>query len=116
MYYSDTNLRNIYTCNNNEYKSNIIHNYEKDGPDGSTIDNNDNYYSCLWGGSRIDIFDNFILKKSIQLDFKYPTCCCFGGKDMDRLFVTSASQENQKGYFSIIKLDTQGIKEETIKI
>jgi hypothetical protein len=38
-------------------KETIINTYSDVNPDGATIDEMDNYYSCLWGGSRIDIYN-----------------------------------------------------------
>jgi len=92
-------------------------------PDGATVDTQDRYYSCLWGGERIDVFD-FSAKAFSDYEFKtiasaddisfekhsvtslykysiplpgieYPTCACFGGPNLDRLFVTSASIEDK---------------------
>ena len=85
MYHSDSLKGEIYQNNNLFYK------YENISPDGATVDDYDNYYSCLWGGSRIDIFNEFKLDRSINLSVTYPTCCCFGGSVMDKLFITSAS-------------------------
>ena len=112
MYYSDTSKKSIYQYKNNE--STLIKKYEGEGPDGSTIDSKDRYYSCLWGGSKIDIFDRCELIESINLDVKAPTCCCFGGQYMNKLFITSAAINGDKGYINILDRDIPGIKEHLI--
>lgn len=85
MYYSDSLSGKLF------YDNNLFFEYKNICPDGSCVDSLNKYYSCLWGGSRIDIFINQKLNKSINLPVKYPTCCCFGGKEMNKLFITSAS-------------------------
>ena len=109
MYYSDTSIKTIFKSNNG---AKIIKKYDDVGPDGSTIDSNDNYYSCLWGGSRIDLFNNDEFYKSINLDCKFPTCCCFGGENMNKLMITSA-YDNDKDNGSPVILNTEfsGLKE-----
>jgi sugar lactone lactonase YvrE len=32
------------------------------------------------------------IDRTIDLPVSYPTCCCFGGENLDRLYVTSASE------------------------
>ena len=58
---------------------------------------NDKYYSCLWGGSRIDIYEKQKLIDNIDLSVKYPTCCCYGGINMNKMFITSASILDNSG-------------------
>ena len=113
MYHSDSLKGEIFKNNKLFYK------YENIGPDGSTVDSKDNYYSCLWGGSRIDIFNKFKSDKSIVLKVKYPTCCCFGGKDLNKLFITSASildNSGKNGFLTIENSNLIGINENTIVI
>ena len=88
MYHSDSLNGKVYFNGIN------IKTYEGIGPDGSCVDENDNYYSCLWGGSKIDIFKNQKVIDNISLPVKYPTCCCFGE---DKMFITSASILNNSG-------------------
>ena len=114
MYYSDTTEKSIYKIVNNSSK--LIHKYQHEGPDGSTIDMKNRYYSCLWGGHRIDIFKDDKVSESIDLEFACPTCCCYGGINMDRLFITSAYCNKNKGYINVIETDYIGIKESIIKL
>ncbi len=86
------------------------------GPDGSTIDENDLYYSCMWGESRLTIYDDLKFVSDIHLPFQFPTCCCFGGLYLDRLLITSASSFHDKGYLKLIKMNNSGIKETKVRI
>ena len=114
MFFSDTTDKTIYMINNNLTK--IVHKYDYEGPDGSTFDINDNYYSCLFGGSRIDIFQESKITKSIKLQFINPTCCCFGGENMNKLFITSSYDNINKGNLNIYNFDSIGIKSSIISI
>ena len=90
MYWSDSLSGKLY------FDNNIINEYNDMSPDGGYVDENDNYYSCLWGGSKIDIYKNNKIYNNIFLPVEYPTCCCYGGSDMNKLFITSASILNNK--------------------
>ena len=93
MYYSDSLSGDLF------YNNKIINHYEtkNETPDGSCIDKDNKYYSCIWGGSRIDVYDNLQIKDKIKLPFLNPTCCCYGGKENDKLFITSSSIIDSKG-------------------
>lgn len=94
MYFSDSHSREIYSfdyTNENPDCRNLLYKSPDDStPDGATIDNNDTLYSCQWGGSKILGFNNNKVKE-ISLPIRYPTSCCFGGKDMNIFFITSSS-------------------------
>ena len=90
MYWSDSLDRKLY------YENELIKEYEDMTPDGAYINEKDEYYSCLWGGSRIDIYRDKKIYDNIVLPVEYPTCCCCGGNDMNKLFVTSASVLNKE--------------------
>lgn len=110
MYYADSLQKTIYKYDTN---NTVIHSYNDYCPDGSTIDINNNYYSCLWEGYGIDIFNNDIKEDYLSLPCKFTTCCCFGGENMNKLFVTSAyNNTNDCGNIHVLDLhDTTGIKE-----
>lgn len=113
MFYSDTSKKTIYRKVNDGTE--IVNKYEDVGPDGSTIDSSNNYYSCLWGGSRIDIYNNGKYLDKINLNCKKPTCCCFGSQDMNKLFITSAYESDiDNGSPQIISTNFIGIKEPVI--
>ena len=62
-------------------------------PDGSCVDAD----GCLWnaeygGGRLVRYTPRGTIDRTIALPAVNPTCCCFGGKDLDTLYVTTASQ------------------------
>jgi sugar lactone lactonase YvrE len=67
---------------------------ENDGhPDGMTVDSEGNLWVCFWDGwclRRISP-DGEVVEK-IGMPVQRPTSCCFGGPNLDRLYVTSASK------------------------
>lgn len=61
-------------------------------PDGMTGDADGCLWVAHWDGGRISRFDpEGQLERSIALPASRITSCCFGGPDLDRLFVTSAA-------------------------
>lgn len=65
----------------------------KDGvPDGLCIDSNDNLWIAIWGGHRVENRDGKTgeLIGIIEVDATNVTCCCFGGNNMDELFITTS--------------------------
>lgn len=60
-------------------------------PDGMVIDSEDCFWIAMWGGAKVIRFDNDG-KKITEIRFPVPdvTSCCFGGKDLDILIVTSS--------------------------
>ena len=94
---SDKKIKNLVVNDNNTFQLQ------------ATESKDDKYYSCLWGGSRIDIFKDKKLHDSIALDVKNPTCCCFGGPNLNKLMVTSA-----QGPLTLLDMDINGIKETPI--
>ena len=59
--------------------------------DGATVDAEGCYWVTIPFKGRIDRFDpSGRLIKSISMPTDLPTCCEFGGKDLDTLFVTTA--------------------------
>jgi len=60
-------------------------------PDGSCVDAD----GCLWnatyaGGQIVRYRPDGRVDRVIDLPVSHPTCCCFGGADLDVMFVTSA--------------------------
>jgi sugar lactone lactonase YvrE len=75
-------------------------------PDGLTIDSEGNVWSAMWDGWCVIRFNpkgEETLR--IPLPVQRPTSCTFGGRDLDTLYITSASvglseEEIQKSFFS----------------
>ena len=62
-------------------------------PDGSTVDAEGYIWNAQWGASQVVRYSpageiDFILPLSVS----QPTCVAFGGPQLDRLFITSATQ------------------------
>jgi sugar lactone lactonase YvrE len=66
---------------------------EADGhPDGMTVDSHGNLWVCFWDGWCIRrISAEGEVTETIGMPVQRPTSCCFGGPDLDKLYVTSAS-------------------------
>ena len=64
-------------------------------PDGMSIDENGKLWVALWNGGAITQWDPETgeLLQKIELPAKNVSSCCFGGPDMDILFITTASQD-----------------------
>ena len=70
-------------------------------PDGGAVDQDGNIWLAIWGGACIHKYspDAQLLEK-VELRALQPTSCAFGGRDMNELLITTA---------------TEGITEEQIK-
>jgi len=61
-------------------------------PDGLTVDDEGFVWSVHWDGWRVTRYDpEGVVASVIALPVPRPTSCAFGGKLLDRLYVTSAS-------------------------
>jgi sugar lactone lactonase YvrE len=61
-------------------------------PDGMAIDENDNLWVCMWGGSAVCCFDPLtgVLIERILVPAKNVTSCAFTGESMNELYITTA--------------------------
>ncbi|MFZ9789760.1 MAG: SMP-30/gluconolactonase/LRE family protein [Candidatus Nanopelagicales bacterium] len=67
-----------------QFDSNII-------PDGMCVDSEDGLWIAFWDGSEVRRYDEkFKLSEKITFPVKNTTSCCFAGKDLEQLIVTSA--------------------------
>jgi len=65
---------------------------EEGQPDGMTVDGEGGLWVCHWGGWRVSRFlPDGRRERSVALPVPQVTSCCFGGKDLRTLFVTTAS-------------------------
>lgn len=65
---------------------------EKGRPDGAAVDAEGFYWSAQFAGQRIIRFaPDGTIDREIETPVQRPTMCAFGGKDLDILYVTSAT-------------------------
>lgn len=63
-------------------------------PDGMTLDSEGCLWSCHFGGWRITRYSpDGKVDRMIPMPISSPTSCCFGGKDLKTLFITSAKRD-----------------------
>ena len=66
---------------------------DKGNPDGSCIDADGRIWNARFEGGRIQSYDeDAVPGPAITLPVSQVTCCCFGGLDLDRLFITTARE------------------------
>ena len=60
-----------------------------------TIDHQGMLWIALWGGGAVSRWNPLTgeLLEKYELPVQNVSSCCFGGKDMDLLFITTASQD-----------------------
>ena len=63
-------------------------------PDGMCIDADDRLWLAIWGGSRIECHDAKTgeMLAVVHVPAIHTTSCCFCGKDLDTLFITTAGE------------------------
>ncbi|WOE33380.1 MULTISPECIES: SMP-30/gluconolactonase/LRE family protein [unclassified Acinetobacter] len=136
LYFSDSKYQHIYRYKLDSSTGNIISNKELlsnykythqanysnlayiDAPDGATFDTQNNYWSAQYNQSTIlcmDINQNIHLK--YKLSAQHPTKIIFGGKNMNILFVTTASVQHNdiaqfpdSGKLLMAETSLQGVK------
>jgi len=95
------------------------------GPDGSCVDAEGFIWNAVWRGGEAPGCVNRIDPKSGKIvctvelpdNSSQTTCCCFGGPDLDVLFISSAShgreicEEPNAGSIYAVKLDVKGLHE-----
>ncbi len=69
-------------------------------PDGMTLDSNDDLWIALWGGNKVIHIDKET--KNIVSEIPVPcpkaSCCAFGGKDLNELYITTAAMTDTEEY------------------
>lgn len=84
-------------------------------PDGATVDAEGCYWLAAVRGGRVDRFTpEGVLERSIEMPVTMPTRPMFGGRDLDRLFVTSIRVDGEPlsgGLFVVDGLGCKGIPE-----
>lgn len=85
-------------------------------PDGFAMDSEDNIWLGLWDGNAIlEIKKDGSYGEKIEVPAKKASCCCFAGKELDDLIITTASKDDEKeyplsGYTFVEKMKVKGKK------
>jgi sugar lactone lactonase YvrE len=97
MYFSDTVGRKIHAYNftpqGRPENRRLFAELSADAgyPDGLCVDAADHVWGAHWGGSRITRYrPDGSIERVLKMPVPRPTSCCFGGPELDILFVTSA--------------------------
>jgi sugar lactone lactonase YvrE len=99
----------------------IRHDVKGGHPDGITVDREGCIWIAFWGGWCIRRFaPSGECLRSIRLPVQQPSSCAFGGRDLERLFVTSAREtlaeddlrmQPSAGGLFVLEAGVQGIAE-----
>ena len=101
LYFADTPTRSIqripYDVSTGKLGSPIVFlqlSSEEEGyPDGSCVDANGSIWNARFNGFRVQqVFANGSGGLRIDLPVPQVTCACFGGPDLDRLYITTARE------------------------
>ena len=72
---------------------------EKGSPDGMCVDRDGNLWIAMWGGYQVIGLDS--CRKEVFQRIPVPdenvSCCAFGGRELNQLFITTASNEKGEG-------------------
>lgn len=101
MYYCDTTQPHILCCDYDADSATVANSRifvtlpaESGCADGSTVDSEGCLWNAQWGGAQVARFTpEGELALTVRLPTRNPTCPAFGGRRLDRLYVTSARQE-----------------------
>jgi len=94
-------------------------------PDGACATASGGVLSCMLGSGKIGHFTNSGLKEVYEAGSEQPTDICFGGRNLDRMFVTNIGIESKYGkpksklagaLVEITGIGLSGIKENRFKV
>mmetsp|Transcript_47229 Transcript_47229/g.78355 ORF Transcript_47229/g.78355 Transcript_47229/m.78355 type:complete len:377 (-) Transcript_47229:70-1200(-) len=92
--------------------------------DGAVVDANDNVWSANFGESKVVCYDsNGSILCCVDVPEKCVTCCVFGGKDLNTLFITTLNgkplrfscEPNQGNLYAVTLPDFKGVEESRFK-
>lgn len=97
---------------------------ENGSPDGMTVAEDGSLFVAHWGGHAIRRYDSATgeVLAVYELPVPCPTCCAFGGKDMDELYVTTTCFDSPEeeyplaGSLFVIKPGVKGMKVERFRL
>ncbi|MFD2264644.1 SMP-30/gluconolactonase/LRE family protein [Lacibacterium aquatile] len=100
MYFADTSAKDIFAFEYDpasgtlgEKRLFVRLTSNEGGPDGSCVDAEGALWNCQFNGNRVQrILPDGTRDIRINLPVPQVTCCCFGGPDLNRLFITTARE------------------------
>jgi sugar lactone lactonase YvrE len=98
MYFADTNRHTIWAWDYDPAtgaatRERVFADTGAGRPDGSCVDADGCLWNAEYGAARIVRYTpHGRIDRTIELPVDNPTCCCFGGAQLDELFITSAKQ------------------------
>ncbi len=97
FYFSDSVEKSVFVFDYNKESGDIsnrrvLRNIQVGVPDGMCIDEDDNIYLAIWGGSRVEHINTSTgeLLDFIEVSARHVSSCCFAGKG--RLVITSSGE------------------------
>ncbi len=92
FYYTDTGAQTVYVRDGNQTR--IFANIEQGYPDGLTVDQVGNVWLAIWGEGKVICLHSETAKVIAMIDLPVPnvSSCCFGGNDLETLYITTARQ------------------------
>ncbi|MBS7700450.1 MULTISPECIES: SMP-30/gluconolactonase/LRE family protein [unclassified Chelatococcus] len=98
MYYADTRAYTIWVCDLDPASGTLgerrvfARTNAPARPDGSCLDAEGYLWNAKYAGGRIVRYTpDGAINVTVNLPTSHPTCCCFGGERLERLYITSAS-------------------------
>jgi len=119
MFYIDTRQFKIMSFDYNNTTGNIENQqdflvFDKELPDGMTIDENDNLWVCFYLGGKVVCYDSITGKELevIEIPTHCTTSCTFGGENLDTLYITTAANEGSDlgGTLFAVQPGVKGLK------
>lgn len=128
MFFADTPDREIlafdYDTASGAVSNRRVHasfNDEPGLPDGSCVDAEGGVWNAEWEGHRVvRVAPDGSIDRVIEVPVWKPTCCAFGGPDLDTLFITSSrlmsteedlKKEPESGGLFAVKPGIHGVKD-----
>ena len=128
MFFADTPTREIlafdYDAGSAPLSGRRVHGSFKDEPglpDGSCVDAEGGVWNAEWEGGRVvRISPDGTIDTIIDVPVSKPTCCAFGGPDLDTLFITTSrllsdeddlAREPQSGGLFAVKPGVRGVED-----
>lgn len=101
FFFIDTPTRNLYSFDYDKQTGNIsnrsvvrVFGEDSGFPDGMTIDQEDFLWVAMYGGGKVVRIhpDHGEIIYEIQVPVPKPTCCTFGGSEMNELYITTCRE------------------------